>query len=319
MVSSKEVMPGVSIAPRLAATDKGAVEFDLWGTEGPVVLSLPAGLGGVDQGRVMAHWLDDGAYRILSLSRPGYLGTPLDSGRTIEQQADLMAALLDHLQIERVAVLSLSGSGPVAYMFAARHPERVWALVAIDSVSGSHDMPDTAGPLAQALFMSPLGQKLFKLFTAHKPRLLLDQTFRGDAYFTIAQRKTHVDYALQSPQALTFLTAFIDTMSPFAAHKQGYVNDTAQLRHLTPLPVEEITCPSLIIHGTHDADVKFHDGVYAYEHIAGSERHWIEEGDHLGFWLSPSAHEVQDVARAFLAKHAPERTEREDREALLPV
>jgi pimeloyl-ACP methyl ester carboxylesterase len=75
---------------------------------------------------------------------------------------------------------------------------------------------------------------------------------------------------------------------------------------LTHLPLEQIQCPSLIIHGTHDADVKFSDGVYAYEHIPGAERHWIEEGDHLGFWLSQHAEPVQECARAFLKKYAPD-------------
>jgi len=61
--------------------------------------------------------------------------------------------------------------------------------------------------------------------------------------------------------------------------------------------------PSLIVHGTHDADVKFYDGVYAYEHIPGCERYWIEEGSHLGFWLSSHAQEAQKVAVNFLEKY----------------
>lgn len=52
------------------------------------------------------------------------------------------------------------------------------------------------------------------------------------------------------------------------------------------IEVKKIKTPSLIIHGTHDADVKFYDGVYAYENIAGAKRYWIEEGSHLSFWLS---------------------------------
>ena len=60
----------------------------------------------------------------------------------------------------------------------------------------------------------------------------------------------------------------------------------------------------MIIHGTHDADVKFYDGVYAYEQIPNAERFWIEEGSHLGFWLSPNAASAQEAARKFLERHA---------------
>ena len=59
------------------------------------------------------------------------------------------------------------------------------------------------------------------------------------------------------------------------------------------------------MHGTHDAEVKFYDGVYAYEHIAGAERYWIEGGSHLSFWLGPHAAEAQGAAREFLSRHRP--------------
>jgi len=76
-------------------------------------------------------------------------------------------------------------------------------------------------------------------------------------------------------------------------------------RTLSHLPVEEITCPTLVVHGTHDADVKFYDGVYAYEHIPGAERFWIEEGSHLCFWINPKSKEAQAYALDFLKRHMP--------------
>jgi len=39
--------------------------------------------------------------RVIAVSRPGYLGTPLADGETPEAQADLYAALLDTLGIAR--------------------------------------------------------------------------------------------------------------------------------------------------------------------------------------------------------------------------
>jgi len=137
----EQVMPGVYIEPCIASTAKGAVEFDMSSTRGPVILSIYGGLGGADQARLIANWLNNSTYRILSPSRPGYLGTPLESGKTFEQQADLLAALLDHLKIEKVAVLCFSAGGPPAYQFAMRHPDRVWALVAVDSIRGSIHSP----------------------------------------------------------------------------------------------------------------------------------------------------------------------------------
>ncbi|MDD5156031.1 MAG: alpha/beta hydrolase [Candidatus Omnitrophica bacterium] len=294
----------VKINPEIITTKKGVVEFDITKGELPVVLSVHGGLGGADQARVMVSWLDSDKYRLLCPSRPGYLGTPLESGATIEEQADLFAALLDELKIDKVACISASAGGPPSYMFAIRHPDRVWALIAIDSVSGYYDMPETAGALTQLLFLSPLGQKINKMLEEKRPDLFLQQLYQAEAYFTKGQLKRHVDFALKSPGGLDFVKAFMDTMYPYDRRKLGTENDMQQYRKLTHLPVEKISCPSLIIHGTHDADVKFYDGVYAYEHIPHAERYWIEEGSHLGFWLSPRTQASQEIAHQFLDKNA---------------
>jgi pimeloyl-ACP methyl ester carboxylesterase len=299
-----EVLPGVTVAPQVLDTALGAVEFDLTGGDGPVVLAS-GGVGGVSQARVQLGWLDPAQYRLLSVSRPGYRGTPLSSGRGIAEQADLLAALLNVLGVERVAVVALSAGGPAGYLLAARHPDRVAALVAIDCVSGHHDLPGTAGPIAQAIFLSRWSQQLFRVIGRKRPAWLLREILRGTAHYTKQQLRAHIDVALRSELALAFTPALLDSVAPYGASKAGEDNDRTQFRRLHHLPVEQVRCPTLIVHGTHDADVMFADGVYAYEHIPGARRFWIEEGSHLGFWLGPHAVTAQAVAREFLDQHRP--------------
>lgn len=303
MNATKEILPGMIIHPEIIETALGKVEFDLTEGNGPVVLAAHGGIGGVDQARLMLNWLDTKEYRLLSVSRPGYLGTPLSSGRSFEAQADLFAALLDALHIEQAAVVTLSAGGPPGYQFAARHPKRIWSLVAIASVSGRYKSPETAGPVTQAIFMSEWGQKLVKTLARKKPAWLLQEMFQNTGYYDKGQLRAHIDYSLQSPETLNFAYALIDTMNPYRHRQAGTDNDTAQLRQLTHVPLEQVQCPSLIIHGTHDADVKFYDGVYAHENIPGAERFWIEYESHLGFWLSPHASKAQAVACEFLNRH----------------
>jgi pimeloyl-ACP methyl ester carboxylesterase len=295
-------MPNVFAYPRVIDTALGKVEYSMNEGGQPVVLVVHGGMGGYDQARVLADFLGEKDYRLLCPSRPGYLGTPLESGRTMEEQADLLAALLDTLNINKVVVVSASAGGPPGYFFAIRHPDRIKALVSIDSVSGFYDMPESAGPIAKALFLSNIGQKILLALEARKPEQFLQEIYVTSAYLTKEQVKKHIEHAMNSPEALAFLKAFMTTMFPYDKRKAGTENDLAQLKKLTHLPVESIKCPSLIVHGTHDADVKFYDGVYAHEHITGSERHWIEEGSHVGFWLNPKAHEAQEVVRAFLKR-----------------
>jgi pimeloyl-ACP methyl ester carboxylesterase len=298
-----EVLPGVFIRPQIAETQAGPIEYDWTEGTGPTVLSIHGGLGGCDQGRIMAAWIDPAAYRILSPSRPGYLGTPLDIGRTMEQQADALAALLDKLGIDKVIVFGASAGGPPAYWFAMRHRDRTAALVVVSGVSGFYDMPETAGPVMQAIFLSDLGQRLVQKLGEWSPRVVLQNVFQAEAYFTKAQRKQQIDFVMADEQRLAFIKAFLTTMSPYRLRKAGTENDLEQYRSYHHLPLDEIRSPSLIIHGTHDADVKFSDGVYAYEHIRGARRFWIEEGSHLGFWISPNAAHAQKVAREFMERY----------------
>jgi pimeloyl-ACP methyl ester carboxylesterase len=303
--TAREILPGVTIHPQMIDTALGKVEFDLTEGEGALVFASHGGIGGVDQARLMLDWIDRTQHRLLSISRPGYLGTPLSSGGSFDAQADLFAALLDALKIEKAAVVSLSAGGPAGYQFAIRHPDRVWALIAIDSVSGPYTMPETAGPVTQAIFMSEWGQKLVKLIARRQPTWLLKEMLHSTGYYTEQQTQAHIDFTLRSPEALAFAHALIDAMNPYTPRKVGNDNDTTLLRQLTRVPLEQVRCPALIVHGTHDADVKFFDGVYAYEHIPGAERFWIEEGSHLGFWLSPHAAKAHAAACEFLYKHSP--------------
>lgn len=303
LTAVREVFPGITINPRIAELASGPMEYDLTGSEGPVVMALHGGVGGCDQARVMAAWLDAGKYRILSPSRPGYLGTPLTTGVTMEEQADALVCLLDVLGIDRVTVLGASAGGPPAYQMAIRHPDRVTALVAVDCVSGFYDMPETAGPITQMIFLSDFGQKLIRKIGEFSPKTLLHNIFQAESYFTKTQMEAHINYVLGRPELLDFLNAFMTTMYPYQPRRTGTENDMAIYRTYTHLEVERIKCPALIVHGTHDSDVKFYDGVYAYEHIPGAERFWIEEGSHLGFWLSPNGPAAQRAAADFIARH----------------
>lgn len=172
-------------------------------------------------------------------------------------------------------------------------------------MSDSVLVPETAGPLAQAIFMNPSTQWLFGALARRSPTRMLRRILRDTGYYTKSQLRAHLDFTLGCPEAMAFGRGLLDTFFPYGASKAGSDNDTALFRRLGPLPLEGVDCPALIIHGTHDADVKFHHGVYAYEHIAGAERIWIEEGSHLGFWLSPHARAAQDGARAFLDRCQP--------------
>lgn len=301
--SDRQLLPGVQLNLQTAMTSQGLVEYDLYGTQGPVVLSIHGGFGGADQGRLFASWLQSYGFRILSPSRPGYMGTPLESGSTYDEQADLLVALLDYLKIDKVALLSYSAGSPVAYSLAARYPDRVWGLVSVDGVS-RNDPGDSSASALQGAFMNSVGNRLVRIFANADPQAFLEGTLDETSYLTDEQKEQRTAYIMGNQNKQAFFDALLTTTFPYDQRTAGNDNDLKQTSSLQTIAFEEIKTPALIVHGTHDADVPFYHGVYAYEHIKGAQHYWMEQEDHLGFWLSPDAGKAQDAVADFLLRLA---------------
>ncbi len=298
----KEIVPGIEFESRILNTARGPVEYAELPGKGPVVLVSHGGLGGVDAGLLMSLWLQKLDCRIVSLSRPGYLDTPLSSGKSPQDQGDLFAALLDELKIDEAFIFSASAGGPPAYYAAIRHPKRFLGHIAIASVSGYYDLPASLDPVSEWLFTSDSGQKLIRYFARRKPRSFLKQIFASTAIYDKKQMAVLIEKTMALPQARDFINGFVNTMNPYKPREIGTFNDVDHYKTQSWLPFEKIAVPSLIIHGMLDGDVKFCNGVMAYESIPNAERIWIDEGGHLGFWLDPAGLDAQEKARQWLQK-----------------
>ena len=90
----------------LITTTAGVVEAEVRGSGAPVIV-LHGSPGGIDAARAMGHFLPPEKFRTIALSRPGYLGTPLGAGgASIDHEADLLAAVLDTLGVDRARACS---------------------------------------------------------------------------------------------------------------------------------------------------------------------------------------------------------------------
>jgi pimeloyl-ACP methyl ester carboxylesterase len=92
-------------------------------------ICLHGGFGGYDQSWLMGSFLVKKGFTVIAVSRPGYLGTPISVGSTIEQQADATVALMDALGIPKAAIYGFSAGSLVAFQVGVRHPERCSSVV----------------------------------------------------------------------------------------------------------------------------------------------------------------------------------------------
>jgi pimeloyl-ACP methyl ester carboxylesterase len=300
--TEKETIKKLAEGSELAQTSAGIVEYATAG-EGPTILGVHGGSGGYDQGLVMCKPFIENGFSVICPSRPGYLRTPASTGRTFAEQADLFAALLDVLGVEKVGVVNVSAGGPPSYEFAMRHPDRTAALVAIDAISCYYPMPEKAGKVAQALFLSNPGLWFAELLAVNFPKPIIKEILKTEGFLTKEQLKERVKHILEDKGRLEFAVDFFKTMNPYSLRKEGTQTDIEEGAKIDKLPLEKVRAPSLIIHGKKDADVKFGDGEYAASTIPNAEHFWIEGGTHLGFWLSDQAEEAQALAVDFLKKH----------------
>jgi pimeloyl-ACP methyl ester carboxylesterase len=149
----------------VAQTTLGPIEYAVVGTGAPVLV-LHGSPGGIDAAELMARILPRDGVSAILLSRPGYLGTPLAGRTTFDDQADLMAALLDHLGIARAGVYTWSGGGPAGYRLAVRHPDRVTAVVANAACSQAYHLPEQ-DLATRLMFNTAPGQWLLRVLAAH--------------------------------------------------------------------------------------------------------------------------------------------------------
>ena len=238
---------------KVIETDKGRVEYIEKG-EGFPILALHGGYGGFDQYFYLQDFAENG-FRVICPSRPGYLRTPLESGKSYIEQVDLMAAFLEKLNIKEVGVYGISASGPIAIQFAVRHKERCKFLILESSVSRKYVMnPETSSKFIQTLFLTNFGSILIDLLSKYFPRSIIQSFLKSCGYYNKQELKEKINIILKDPQKLEFFRKLLSTMTPLSIRKKGLFNDLEEMKKLDDTwPLEEVEAPTLIIHGTKDA------------------------------------------------------------------
>ncbi len=149
------------LGSQLLETGMGPVEYKQVG-EGYPLLVVHGAMGGFDQGLWLAQAASLSNYRIIAISRFGYLRSALPENANLDMQADAFACLLDTLEIRQAAVFGASAGSTAALRFAVRYPERISALILFG--------PDAPGSTQMAL----------------PPRFVFDTLLRSDfVYWTL--------------------------------------------------------------------------------------------------------------------------------------
>lgn len=282
-------------------TRVGPVEVSRAGRQGPTLLLIHGTPGGYDQMLSLASAAEEAGFRSLSVTRPGYLRTPLSVGRSPAEQADAYVALLDALRIPSAAIVGVSGGGPSSIQFALRHPERCWALVDLMGVSRA-PRADEMGPLgelddglvARFLTSNPGGWLLSRL-VGLGPDRVLEAAVPDPA--NAARIRT-------DPEKMASFRGLLEGGFRLAGHRaEGTRNDQRQFFGMEPIDLETIAVPTQVLHGTADENVPLAMAREVAEAVPGAELVTFEGADHM--MVVSHADEVFEAMFAFLARNAP--------------
>ena len=265
------------VSPKLSKVVRsrfGDIEYAEAGA-GPPLLMVHGTGGGFDQGLYFTRRYWEGGYRVLAPSRFGYLRSNFPDDPSSENQADAFAALLDALEIDRIAVAGGSAGALSAMAFAIRHSDRCAALIPLVPASYvPRDEPvQSVSPDQMQMVMQVLKSDfLFWLAIATVPDLLTEAL--------LATSPTLVKASDAGEQARA--RHILDSILPVSRRARGLVNDALLAGNPAPMALKSITVPTLAVSYEDDGFGTAAAARYIAEQVPGAQAHIFPEGGHIG-------------------------------------
>jgi pimeloyl-ACP methyl ester carboxylesterase len=254
--------------------------YDVLGSGPPVVL-----LHGFPFNRSLwreqAEALRD-RYRVITPDLRGH-GETIATGElifTMDEMAQDVAALLEHLQIDRAAIGGLSMGGYVALAFYRRFPLRVRTFILADTRPQAET--DEARAHRETQAQKALTEGMEAIADAMMPKLF--------SHGTLAER----------PQIVARVREMITSNKPeaVAATQRGMA---ARTDHTQLLP--RIIAPTLILVGSEDRITTPEDAELMHREIRGSRLETIKGAGHVSNLEQPE--QFNRALRAFLDAQQP--------------
>lgn len=282
--------------------DGRTLAYALWGDRDGFPLFVLHGTPGCR----LERWPDDDVYRGLGVflvthDRAGYGRSTRHPGRRIVDEVADVAALADHLGVERFGITGGSGGGAHSLACAARLPDRIERASCVVGVA-----PFGGPGLERDAWldgMDPENIKEFEWAEAGEEVLTRElETVNAEAMERVAKDPSSVlgDFELsesdreqlQRPERMQIIR------ESWAEHSVrgvgGWVDD--DLAHLHPwgFDVEEITIPVLVRYGETDVLVPPAHGEWLASHVPGCVVKVDAAAGHLG---SDPTEEIAETVR----------------------
>jgi pimeloyl-ACP methyl ester carboxylesterase len=273
-VDLAETRRELSTGSAVANTECGPVEYSDAGS-GPAVLAIHGAGGGYDQMEEFSRALVAAGFRVVSVSRFGYLRTPSPADPGLASQAAAHACILADLGIDSAAVLAVSAGAPSAMRFCSRYVERCRALALV--------VPAAYAPGTTARETTPPSPYM---------KLVLDHVLASDFLIWIVTRAAPgvlIETVLATPVQVYRASdeserrralSIIRKIFPVSLRREGLRNDAGVVEGMSREALENIRAPTLAISAEDDLYRTLAGARYAAERIPGARLVVYRTGGH---------------------------------------
>ena len=238
------------------------MHYEVYG-QGPPMVMIHGGLGG---GEGSAAFVEHQAtalsrrFKLIVYDRrtAGRSSTP-EEGYSIENYAQDLHSLLEHLDVSSAHILGSSAGGPIAMLFALNHPEMTDSLILINTMSYVQKRERAV----RQLELDQLRADEIALGRSASTEKALESRWPGLREAQPVQFQRLVDINL-------------DRFEGIASTIQSYldIGDSIESR------LSQVTMPTLIIHGDADSRIPFQCSQQLQKIIPGSELYIIPGAEH---------------------------------------
>lgn len=282
----RRILTNLRRGSQMLTTRLGQVEYAVVGKGQPILVIHGAG-GGYDQGLLLSQVMTTDQNKVISISRPGYRRTLLESGKTFAEQADICAAVLDSLGFDSAIVIAISAGGMPALQFAQRHPDRCQALILLSA----------AGPVTQTIHAPAW---IFPLARAILSADWLIWLLKQNKFLpTVAAMGAVTPELHTDASKMKLFDDILDGFFPSSDWRDGMLNDIEQLAH-NGIVLEQIQSPTLLIHGKQDRHLPYAAAELHAKRIPNAELILLKNATH--FAVATHRDEVASAIDAFIQK-----------------
>lgn len=256
------------------------------------------------EGRLPADAAAEIGIRLIAPDRPGFGLSDFAAGRKILDWPQDVQELADHLELERFAILGVSGGGPYSLACALRLGARISATALVAPL----------GPVAEGKGseeMNPFARMSFSLARNH-PRLF--HFFYGKILVPLLRRRPTTILSLLQPSAadkpVVERPEVIERMESsiveaFRRGGQGALHELRLYAHPWGFSLRDVEAKVHLWQGDQDGTVPLCMGEYIASELPDCDARFLSGEGHFSLAIDHSA-EFFEVLRAFLTPKNPD-------------